>query len=65
MRYFEHHKEAGPDRGEIHAEMMMYAWLLFANLGLWCQFFKSSRIFTLLHSFFMSIAVLLTLISGF
>lgn len=44
---------------------MVFAWLLFANLGLWCRFFTYSKLFIHLHSAFMSLTLLLTWISGF
>lgn len=54
-----------PHKGELHANLMNVAWLLFANLGLWCQYFTFSPIFVHLHTACMVVVIFLTWISGF
>lgn len=60
-----HASKGIPHKGHIHANLMGIAWILFANLGLWCQYFQSSPIFVQLHTICMVIVIFLTWISGF
>lgn len=55
-----HASKGFPHKGHIHANLMGMAWILFANLGLWCQYFQSSPIFVQLHTICMVIVIFLT-----
>lgn len=45
--------------------MMLIAWIVFAHLGLWSQYFRHKQWGLTVHGFFMTIMTALVWISGF
>jgi hypothetical protein len=54
-----------PNFGHVHYYMMIYVWVISGNIGLWTMLFKQYKWVNYIHTFFMSLVIVITWMSGF